>query len=94
MWQARWQKLLAQAEKDKAQAEQVKKSLDIHIGNKVLSKKHLQLKDKPGKLRPIFVMPFISSQEIKNNAMKLDLLASMAIHPVFNVSLLEKYYGD
>ena len=26
--------------------------------------------------------------------MKLDLLASMSVHPVFNVFLLKKYYGD
>ena len=56
--------------------------------------KHLQLKDKPGKLRPIFLGPFWVIQEIKRNAIKLDLPASMSVHPVFNVSLLKKYYGD
>ena len=33
-------------------------------------------------------------QEIGRNAEKLDLLASISVHPVFNVSLLRKYYGD
>ena len=82
-------------EKDKAYADCVRRSLDIHIGDKVLlPMKHLQLKDKPGKLCPIFVGPFRVIQEIRRNAAKLDLLASMSIHPVFNVSLLRKYYGD
>ena len=60
----------------------------------LLSTKHLQLKDKPGKLCPIFVGPFRVFQEIGRNAIKLDLLASMAINPEFNISLLKKYYGD
>ena len=33
-------------------------------------------------------------QEIGRNAVKLDLPASISVHPVFNVSLLRKYYGD
>ena len=33
-------------------------------------------------------------QEIGRNAAKLDLPASMSVHPVFNVLLLRKYYGD
>ena len=33
-------------------------------------------------------------QEIGRNAAKLDLPASISIHPVFNVLLLRKYYGD
>ena len=58
-WQKLRQKLLAQAEKDKARADCVRRSLDIHVSKKVLlSTKHLQLKDKPGKLHPIFVGPF------------------------------------
>ena len=56
--------------------------------------KHLQLKEKPGKLHPIFVGPFQVIQEIVKNAMKLDLPASTSLHPVFNVSLLKKYYRD
>ena len=58
------------------------------------SMKHLQLKDKPGKLRLIFVGPFRVIQEIGRNAMKLDLPASMSKYPVFSISLLKKYYGD
>ena len=73
----------------------MRRSSDIHVGDKVLlSTKHLQFKDKPGKLHPIFVGPFRVIQEIRRNAAKLDLPASMSIHPVFNVLLLRKYYGD
>ena len=56
--------------------------------------KHLQLRDKLGKLQAIFVGPFQVLQEIRRNAMKLDLPDSMSVHPVFNVSLLKKYYRD
>ena len=56
--------------------------------------KHLQLKDKPGKLQTIFVGLFRVTLEIGRNAVKLDLPAFISIHPVFNVSLLKKYYGD
>ena len=67
--------------------------MDIHISNKVLlSTKHLQLKDKPGKLRPIFVVPFRVIQGIGKNAVKLDLPVSISVHQVFNVSLLRKHY--
>ena len=82
-------------EKDKAHADHVKRSSDIHIGNKVvLSMKHLQLKDKLGKLHLILVGPFQVGQKIRKNAMLLDLPASISIHPVFNVLLLKKHYGD
>ena len=73
----------------------MRRSSDIHIGDKVLlSTKHLQLKDKPGKLHPIFVGPFRVIQEIERNAAKLGLPASMSVHPVFSVSLVRKYYRD
>ena len=79
----------------KAQMYCVRSSLDIHIGDYVLLyTKHLQLKEKSGKLCPIVIGPFIVTQEIGKNAMKLDLPASMSVHPVFNISLLKKYYGD
>ena len=71
------------------------RSLDIHIRDKVLiSTKHLQLKDKPWKLHPIFVGPFQVIREIGRNVMKLDLPASISLYPVFNVSLLKKYYRN
>ena len=73
----------------------MERSSDIHVGNYVLlSMKHLQIKDKPGKLHPIFIGPFQVSQEIGRNTMKLDLQASMSVHPVFTVSLLKNYYVD
>ena len=56
--------------------------------------KHLQPKDKTGKLRPIFVEPFQVLQEIGKNAVKLDFPASISVYPLFNVSLHKKYYGD
>ena len=69
--------------------------MDIHVSNQVLlSTKHLQLKDKPGKLLPFFVGPFRVIQEIRRNTIKLDILAPMSVHPVFNVPLLKKYYRD
>ena len=73
----------------------MRRSSDIHVSDKVLlSTKHLQLKDKPGKLRPIFVGHFRVIQEIRRNAAKLDLPASISVHRVYNVLLLGKYYGD
>ena len=82
-------------EKYKVQVDQVGRSLDIYIDDQVLlSTRHLQWKDKPRKLNPIFVGPFRVSQEIGRNAMKLDLPASILVHPVFNVSLLKKYCRD
>ena len=60
----------------------------------LLSTKHLQLKDKPGKLSAIFEGPFLVTQEIQRNTMKLDSPASMSVYPTFNVSLLKKYFKD
>ena len=34
------------------------------------------------------------TQEIRRNTEKLDLLASISVHPVFNVSLLRKHCRD
>ena len=56
--------------------------------------KHLQLKDKLGKLYPVFVGPFQVTQDIGRNNMKLDLPASMSVYQIFNISLLKKYYRD
>ena len=58
----------------------------------LLPTKYLQLKEKPGELCPIFIGLFRLSKERGRSAMKLDIPASLAIHPVFNVYLLKKYY--
>ena len=70
----------------------MRRTPDVHVGDYVLlSTKRMQLKDKPGKLYPIFVGPFQITQEIRSNTMKLDLPAFISVHPVFNVCLLKKY---
>ena len=56
--------------------------------------KHLQLKDKIGKLHPIFVGPFRVTQESGQNAMKLDLPPYISVYPEVNVSPLTKCYRD
>ena len=59
MWQGIWQKLLAQAEKDNAWADQVRRSLEIHIGDLNTSLyKAFVAKRQTRKAAPIFVGPF------------------------------------
>ena len=57
----------------------------------MLSTKHLQLKNVSGKLKQRFVGPFKVLSLVGDNAAKLDLPASMRVHPVFNVALLKIY---
>ncbi|XP_070025720.1 uncharacterized protein [Nicotiana sylvestris] len=50
---------------------------------------------KKGKLSPRYIGPFEILKRIGEVAYKLALLPSLsAVHPVFHVSMLRKYYGD
>ena len=60
----------------------------------MLSASNLNLKGKSGKLKPRFVGPFQVLEMVGSNAARLQLPATMKIHPVFNVGLLKKYQGD
>ena len=62
--------------------------------NVLLSKKHLKLKDRPGKLCPQYIGPLKVLQMVRWNAAKLELPAGMKVHPVFNVVLLKRYHGQ
>ena len=48
----------------------------------------MKLRAAAGKLRPRYVGPFEVLASVGKNAYKLQLPSSMAVHPVFNVSLL------
>ena len=60
----------------------------------MLSASNLNLKGKSDKLKPRFVGPFQVLEMVGSNAARLQLPATMKIHPVFNVGLLKKYQGD
>jgi len=69
----------------------------FHVGDQVLlSTAHLQTdaeKRRPlRKLQSKFVGPYIISSVISPTAYKLDLPASMRVHPVFHISLLRRYH--
>ena len=53
--------------------------------------KHLKLKVKLGKLRPLYVRTFKVLQMTGCNAAKLELPLAMKVHPIFYVALLKRY---
>ena len=67
---------------------------DVEPGDNILlSKKHLKLEDKPGKLRPWYVGPFKVLRMIGRNAAKFKLPPVIKVRPILNVALLKRYHS-
>ena len=52
------------------------------------------LKAATRKLKPRFVGPFQVEAQVGANPFKVSLPATMQVHPVFNISLLQPYQGE
>lgn len=85
--------LVAAQQRQKAYADDFRRDIQFEIGTEVmLSTKHINIKMKgTPKLLPRWVGPFKVVQKINPVAYKLDLPASLRIHPVFHASLLKAY---
>jgi hypothetical protein len=83
----------AAQQRQKAYADQFRRDYTFAVGSDVLlSTKHINIKMKgTPKLLPRWVGPFKVLQQINPVAYKLDLPASLKIHPVFHASLLKAY---
>lgn len=85
--------LIAAQQRQKAYADQFRRDAEYAVGAEVmLSTKHINIKMKgTSKLLPRWVGPFKVLQRVNPVAYKLELPASLKIHPVFHASLLKAY---
>jgi hypothetical protein len=85
--------LVAAQQRQKAYADKFRRDFTLTVGSEVLlSTKHINVKMKgTPKLLPRWVGPFKVLQKVNPVAYKLDLPASLKIHPVFHASLLKAY---
>ena len=60
----------------------------------MLSSCHLVLKAVTRKLKPRFIGPFRVEAQVQANTFKLTQPATMRVHPVFNIALLQPYQGE
>ena len=60
----------------------------------MLSTRNLKLKVKTGIFKPKYVGRFPILRMVGDNACELELPEAMKIHPVVNVSQVEKYHGS
>jgi hypothetical protein len=83
----------AAQQRQKAYADRFRRDFTFAVGSEVLlSTKHINVKMKgTPKLLPRWVGPFKVTQKVNPVAYKLDLPASLKIHPVFHASLLKAY---
>jgi hypothetical protein len=86
---------LAKANQE-TQANKKRRSLTFQVGEKVLlSSAHINLASRnpkaTRKLSPRFIGPYPVIQKVSEVAYKLELPASLKIHPVFHVSRLKSY---
>ena len=85
--------LEAAQQRQKAYADKSRRDVQYAVGEQVmLSTKNIKLKT-PGtqKLMPKYIGPFEVLQKVGSTSYKLQLPDCMQMHPVFHVSLLEKY---
>ena len=59
----------------------------------MLNTHHLVLNAVKGNLKPRFIGPFRVEVQVGANVLKIALQATMWVHPVFNISLLQPYQG-
>jgi hypothetical protein len=80
-------------QRQKAYADRFRRDFEFAVGSQVLlSTKHINVKMKgTSKLLPRWVGPFKVAEKISSVAYRLDLPASLKIHPVFHASLLKAY---
>ena len=84
--------LQAARDRYKSYADAGKVDATFNIGDQVLlSTVNLNKHNQARKLYPKYVGPFIITSKVNDVAYKLDLPASMPVHPVFHVSLLKAY---
>ena len=95
MWVARAVRHIAQAQRQQQkQANKKRRDLKFQVGDKVwLSTVNLPAEGCP-KFKERFIGPFPVSKVINDVAYQLDLPPSLAIHPVFHVSLLKPHRED
>ena len=78
-----------QADRSRKEAEEYKVDDKVLISTKDFSKKLMKRVTK--KLMEKFIGPYVARKIVSENAVKLELLALLKIHPVVNVRKIVKY---
>ena len=95
VWERVRQQLKKTQGKDKATSDQCKRAVEFEAGDRVLlSTRNLKVKGKTGTFKTKYVGPFPILRMVGDNACKLEMPEAIKIHPVVNVSQVNKYHGS